>query len=489
MNGGGTASGLEPTICQVGSHAALPRRRIEQGARSRIRAARASRGCRIAVLDDDPTGSQAVHDVTVVTEVNAAEVEAGLREPGSTCFVLTNSRSMSETDAVELNRDAGRMLLELGERLQAPIEIVSRGDSTLRGHMIAEVHTLDQVRRQATGRGFDGVLLAPAYFEAGRCTVGDVHYARVRGEWVPAGETEFARDATFGYRASNLRDFIVERSKGRVAAEDVRSIELEDIRLGGPRRVGEILRGVSGGAFVIVNATEYADFEVVVLGLLEAEEAGCSFLHRSGPSFVRALAGLDPQPPLTAGDLWPSGAPRGHGLLVAGSHSSLTTEQLEAVRARGEFADVELDVEHVLDSSRRGRYLEAVARRVCAALAEADVLLSSSRQQVLDSETGDHLSIARVISSALVEVVVRARVAQPAWVLAKGGITAHDVAVRGLEIRRATVVGQLLPGMVTVIRPVRAATEVIGMPYVIFAGNVGDGETLCQVINVMRGAV
>ena len=51
------------------------------------------------------------------------------------------------------------------------------------------------------------LLLAPAFFEAGRYTRDDVHYA---GD-TPVGETEFARDATFGYRSSNLRDFLREK--------------------------------------------------------------------------------------------------------------------------------------------------------------------------------------------------------------------------------------------------------------------------------------
>jgi uncharacterized protein YgbK (DUF1537 family) len=86
-------------------------------------------------------------------------------------------------------------------------------------------------------------------------------------------------------------------------------------------------------------------------------------------------------------------------------------------------------------------------------------------------------------------VVRVALAAKPAWVIAKGGITSHDVAVRGLGIRRAKVLGQLLPGLVSVFRPVDAAPEVVGTPYVVFAGNVGDETTLASVIDVVRGSV
>jgi hypothetical protein len=153
--------------------------RVEPDARARIRAAHVASGRRIAVLDDDPTGSQTVHDVAVVTALEPEEFAAGLATPGSTCFILTNTRSLPEAQAVQLNTTLGRALLELGAELNTPIELVSRSDSTLRGHVIAELDALDAVRRDLTGHSYDGVLLAPAYLEAGRLTAGDVHWARV----------------------------------------------------------------------------------------------------------------------------------------------------------------------------------------------------------------------------------------------------------------------------------------------------------------------
>lgn len=53
--------------------AAAPPLRFEPDARQRIRAANHAAGRRIAVLDDDPTGSQTVHDVSVVTVFDDAE--------------------------------------------------------------------------------------------------------------------------------------------------------------------------------------------------------------------------------------------------------------------------------------------------------------------------------------------------------------------------------------------------------------------------------
>jgi uncharacterized protein YgbK (DUF1537 family) len=461
--------------------------RSEPDARQRIRKALADSGRRIAVLDDDPTGSQTVHDVAVVTVFDADEIAAGLDGPGSTCFILTNTRSMSEADAVALNTRVGRTLFELSRRLDAPVDVISRSDSTLRGHVIAEVGALDAVRREVLGRGYDGVLLIPAYLEAGRFTAGDVHWARVDGEPQPVGETEFARDATFGFSASNLREFVAEKSRGAIRPDQVHSLTLDDIRRGGPQRVAEILAGVTDGAFVVVNAVEYADLDVVVLGLLESEATGKSFLYRTGPSFPQPLAGLDPHPPLQAGDIWPAGRPGGHGLVVVGSHVGLTSRQVAVARERGDITEVELQVLAVADPARRDAHVAETTDRVVRALADSDVLLFTSRTLLRDADPAASLAIARQVSTAVIEVVRGAVAAEPAWVVAKGGITSHDVAVRGLGIRRATVLGQLLPGLVSVLQPVEALPQVVGTPYVVFAGNVGDETTLAYVIDLFRG--
>ena len=456
-------------------------------ARARIRSSRQAEGRRTVVLDDDPTGSQSVHGVEVVPALDAAEYAQALAEPGATCFVLTNTRSLAEPDAARLTAQVATDVLEVMASSGAPVDLVSRSDSTLRGHVVAEVRALVEAQQRRTGRPVDGVLLVPAFLEAGRFTAGDVHYATVGGVPVPVADTEFARDASFGYTRSNLREFVAEKSGGRVPAEEVLSISLDDIRTGGPDRVSEILSAVTGGAFVVVNATDYADLEVVVLGLIGARRAGRTFVHRTGPSFVRALAGIEPRPPLSTDDIWPQGHPGGHGLLVVGSHVGLTSSQVAAAEERGHVERIELSVAALLDPQQRDAHVVETAGRVRAALTGSDVLLLTSRELVRGTGADDSLAIARAVSAGVTSVVRAALAAGPVWVVAKGGITSHDVAVDGLGIRRATVLGQLLTGMISVLRPVEAAEGAVGLPYVVFAGNVGDTATLADVLDVVTG--
>jgi hypothetical protein len=116
-----------------------------------------------------------VHDVAVVTVFDTDEIAAGLEGSGSTCFNLTNTRSMGKNDAVGLNTRLGRTPFELSRRFDALIDLISRSDWTLCGHVIAEVAALDAARREVLGHGFDGVLLIPTYLEA-RFTADDVHW-------------------------------------------------------------------------------------------------------------------------------------------------------------------------------------------------------------------------------------------------------------------------------------------------------------------------
>ena len=466
---------------------------------------RAADGLLLGVLDDDPTGSQAVHGVEVVTVLEEDAYQAALAGPAGTCFVLTNTRSLGEPAAARLNTLAARGLLTVARRRGARMQLISRSDSTLRGHVMAEVAALQAVRREMAGGGYDGVLLVPAFLEAGRLTAADIHWARTGPGLVPVGETEFARDPAFGYTVSDLRDFVADRSGGTIGRDDVASIGLTDIRLGGPSRVRELLAGARDGQWVVVNGTEYSDLEAVACGVLLAERAGQSFLFRTGPSFVRALCGLGPRAPLRGGEIWPNGRRGGHGLIVAGSHTGRTNRQLAALRARGGTIGIELDVPAIMSGS--GDVVAAAAQQVAGSLGHSDVLLYTSRTVVAgsanadgagadgagadgagaDGAGADGLAVARRVSDALARTVHAALAAKPAWVIAKGGITSHDVARHGLGIRRATVAGQLFPGLISVFRPIDAAPEAVGVPYVVFAGNVGDDGTLAQVVAILNG--
>lgn len=441
---------------------------------------------RLLILDDDPTGSQCVAGIDVAFDEDPAIPVQVLAAPGSACFVLTNTRALGEAAATEMNRRIVGGVLDGGIPASG-LHVVSRSDSTLRGHVIAEpVAIADELA--AHGVEVDAFVLCPAMIEAGRFTEGDIHYATVEGQAVEVAETDFARDATFGFTHSNLREFLAERSGGTIDAEAVLSISLEDIRTGGPARVRDILADARGRAWVVVNANEYSDMEVVAGAIAALEAEGRTYVTRCAPSFVRPLTGQSGARVVDADAITIPANRLDHGLVVVGSHVGLTTTQLRAVQERGTLTEIEIKVPAVLDE-RREQHLAELAETVRESLAHSDCVLYTSRDLVRTEDPAESLAIARSVSDAVVEIVQRVRTARPAWVVAKGGITSHEVAASGLGIRRARVEGQFWAGQVSLFAAEEAPEEVLGMPYVVFPGNVGGAQALADVVDTLTAAV
>jgi uncharacterized protein YgbK (DUF1537 family) len=326
-----------------------------------------------------------------------------------------------------------------------------------------------------------------------------VHWMRTPDGLIPVAHSEFARDASFGYVNSDLREWVAEKTRGRVDAAQVAQVTLRDIRTGGPERVQRILMELGHARPVVVDAVDDADLAVVTVAIVRAEAAGKTFVYRVGPSFVRARCGQRAVAPVEperlarfAADPAAGGRTSARrGLLVVGSHVGLTTRQLDVLRARGRISELELEVPLLLLEDERERHVADVAARAGATLAdpanERDVVIRTSRALVTGRSASDSLAIARVVSGALVSTV-RAVLAQvrPAFVLAKGGITSSDTATHALEIRRAWARGTVLPGIVSVWEPV--AGPATGIPFIVFAGNVGDDTALADVVALLGRA-
>ncbi|HUA43483.1 MAG TPA: nucleotide-binding domain containing protein [Streptosporangiaceae bacterium] len=169
---------------------------------------------------------------------------------------------------------------------------------------------------------------------------------------------------------------------------------------------------------------------------------------------------------------------------MVGSHVGQTSRQLTVLRAQSDVTGIELSVPGILSGA--ADLPARTAQQVRDALSRSDVLLYTSRAVAAGGSARHSLQIARAVSAAVASTVRETLPARPAWVLAKGGITAHDVALHGLRIRRAEVAGQLFPGMISVLSPVAAPPEALGVPYVVFAGNVGDDATLAQVVAILN---
>lgn len=462
---------------------------ILDGARARIRQANETAKSWVIVLDDDPTGSQSVQGVPVLTSWAADDLNWAFGQAGSGFFILTNTRGLNEDEArATVAEVAGRIAAVAAEN-GLSYSLITRSDSTMRGHYPLETDVLIELAKKE-GRPYSALLLAPAYIAAGRVTVDDVHYVRSGDRFLPVAQTSYAHDATFHFESSDVRNYVEEKTNGRIASSGVLSLSLDDIRIGGPERVRDVILSCSDATPVVVNATSDSDLDVVALGLVLAEGRGARVLCRTGPSFVAARLGIANRAPLSHDEIFASGPRPGHGLIVVGSHVELTTRQVARLRADlPNVETIEVDVPRLLNPDLAAVEMERCAEALITALSRADALLVSSREQITGDSGHSSLVIAQTVSHALVNLTSAAVKAVPLkWVLAKGGITSSDIATGGLHIRRATVVGQLFQGIVSAwLNEGVGELGLDGLPYVVFAGNVGDEATLAEAVAILRG--
>ena len=452
----------------------------------------------LVVLDDDPTGTQSVADLPVLTQWDVEDFAWAFSQSKPAVYVLTNTRSLDPAEAAARNEEVVRnALTAAGSSSNAGLRLgfVSRSDSTLRGHYPLEPDVIAATVSEVSGETTDGVVLVPAFPDAGRVTIGGVHYMRGTGETagtlVPVSETEFAKDASFGFATSVMAEYVEEKSKGRFTADSVIVLDLNTIRAAGPdgdpqisaKAIADAIEGATNSTPIVADIVTENDFRALALGLEEAERRGKNLLYRVGPPFVRGRIGQEVRTALTAEEAYEGNTPStAGGLIVVGSHVGVTTRQLNVLTAEHSSASIiEIDVEKLLaDPAQAAAHLDATVDAVVEALRGGDVIVHTSRLLIKTDDAAESLRIARTVSAAVVAVVNRTlKTFPPRFVIAKGGITSSDVAAHGLEIRHGIVRGPMLPGIVSLWEPVDGPAK--GIPYIVFAGNVGDDDSLAQV--------
>lgn len=428
----------------------------------------------IVILDDDPTGTQTVYDVPVVTswELDILEHEI-LNSP--VFFILTNSRSLQIEEANALGILLGERLKALSKKHNKQILVVSRGDSTLRGHYPNEVNAL------AKGLGIENAkhILAPAFFEGGRYTFNDIHYVKEGNDFVPAGETPFAKDNTFGYKNSNLKDWIIEKYEGKIDAKNITSLSVESLRNDSIENIISTLKNPDY-SHIVINATSYNDLQTAALACLKSNEA---FLFRTAASFVNAISGIEARDCLTKTEILNSET-EGGSIIVIGSYVPKTTAQLHVLKAHSNAIFLELNVSNIQDSLLFEQDINHLSEKVNKHIkVNHDVVLYTSRTIIKGNTKAESLAIVNRVSNGLISIIKQLK-NQPKYIVAKGGITSSDVATKGLNVKRAQVLGQVLKGVP--VWKLGNETKFPKMPYIVFPGNVGDNNALYQLTKLLK---
>ncbi|MDL2327983.1 hydroxyacid dehydrogenase [Ruminococcaceae bacterium OttesenSCG-928-A11] len=440
---------------------------------------------KIVTLDDDPTGVQTVNHISVYTTWDEAALAAGFAEEKSLFFVMTNSRGMTNDKTIKTHRDIAASLSRVVNATGQDYVLISRSDSTLRGHFPLETDTLRRCIEGASDQRFDGEIIAPFFREGGRYTIGNVHYVHEGRNLVPVGQTEFARDKSFGYKSSDLGDYVEEKTNGQYKKKDCIYIALENLRSGNIEAITAQLMRVQGFGKVILNAIDYCDVKVFVLAYIDAVKRGKRFLFRSAAAIPKVLGGISDQPLLDKSQLIDP-ANRNGGIVVVGSHVNKTTRQLDTLRtARASMDFIEFDQHLVLNAGGLANEVARVSALADAAVKSGRNITIYTRRERFDLDIADkdaQLRISTHISDAVTSVIGNLTV-RPNFIIAKGGITSSDVGTKALRVKRAEVMGQVKPGIpVWMTGPESKFPQ---MPYVIFPGNVGDEDTLKEIVDLL----
>ncbi len=434
---------------------------------------------RIIVLDDDPTGSQTVHSCLLLTRWDVATLREAILDDSPLFFVLTNTRGMAAKPAADITREVCKNLKQvLAELKQSGRDInpilVSRSDSTLRGHYPVETDVIAEELGP-----FDAHFLVPAFFEGGRITRDSVHYLMVNGQPVPVHETEFARDSVFGYRHSYLPDYVEEKTAGRIKAAQVERFLLDDVRGDSLPRLMQL----HGNACCVVDAEMQSDLNHFAGQLRTAASQGKRFLFRSAASLLTALARL-PSQPVAAQDMARYVRGDKPGAVIVGSHVKKTTLQLEQLLKMPGVTPIEVNIDQ-LSAKREALLADIVHQCEQSHAAGHTPVVFTSRLEKVFPDQATRLAFGEMVSAFLMDVV-RNLPRTLGFLVSKGGITSNDVLSSGLALGTSRVVGQILPGCSVVCCPVDHP-RYPNLPVVIFPGNVGDDHALAKAYSRLTG--
>jgi uncharacterized protein YgbK (DUF1537 family) len=432
---------------------------------------------KIIVLDDDPTGSQTVHSCLLLMQWDQETLQLGLKDESPIFFILTNTRSMTPPQAVNTTREVCHNLkIALEKEGIKDFLIVSRSDSTLRGHYPIETDVI----AEELG-GFDAHFLTPAFFEGGRITKNSIHYLIIDGVLTPVEKTEFAKDSVFAYKHSYLPDYVEEKTTGKIKSSQVERFLLEDLRQG----VKDRLMNLQNNQCAVVDGEFQQDFDQFATDILEATAQGKRFLFRSAASLLTSLAKLGNQP-ISAEKMAQYKPTNKPGIILVGSHVQKSTKQLTELLKDNDVMGVEVEVSILKNHpEKRDDLLKTILEKIQEIYQQNKTpVIYTSRGELTFENIQKRLDFGVAVSTFLMDIVKNLP-SDISFLISKGGITSNDVLSTGLSLRSARLLGQILAGC-SVIRTENNHPLFPNLPVVLFPGNVGDDQGLITVYHRLK---
>lgn len=431
----------------------------------------------MVVLDDDPTGIQTVHGCLLITQWDEDSVREAFADSVPFFYILTNTRAMTRTDAARVTREAMEMVVKVNADYGYRLIIVSRSDSCLRGHFPLETDVMREVLTEHGIPVIDKTPFCPAFIEAGRVTIDGIHFMRDGERLVPVSETEFARDNVFAYHTSVLADYIREKGADPADYVIVNAQGYDELRA----FAGSVISGGLSGETAENNRSAESNRSAACNTDAACNSSAACVVIRSSSSLPKAIAGIADQPLLDKRNLkmdegGEMAAAHRSPVYIVGSHVKKTTEQLDCLLQEEGTCGLEVDVERILDDPE-ALMLETLTTLQQIVDERLTPVVYTSRREVRLTDADQRQLLGQRVSDFLVDIVARLPFT-PAYLVGKGGITSHDILTRGLGVRSARVLGQVVNSVPCVMTS--------RFPYIIFPGNVGNAESLRDVYRKLR---
>jgi len=446
---------------------------------------------KIIIIDDDPTGSQTVNGCNLLLKWDYETLLQGLKGSSNLLFILANTRSLSEKDVKTRLKEICSSLKEIMNNAlfaQEEFVVITRGDSTLRGHNFIEPYIINQLLGP-----FDATFYIPAFLEGNRTTVNGNHFV----DNIPINETIFSKDAIFSFNTSNVKELILEQSNHQLDFNHIENIFIKDFELSETNqsnKLYEYIEKLNNNKKVIVDIMNYSqldEFSRIVKSLLKKKK----FLFRSAASFISSLSSVKQ-----------SKKDHGYfsllrrkdnndkalaGLIVIGSYIELTTLQLNKVLEISLCKPIEINVLKLYtffkledNLNQINSFKKLILNTIRQNLRQDFVpVLFTSREIVSPRDNNDLIEFQHFLSVFIAELVSAIK-NEIGYLISKGGITTNTIISKGLGADSVYLEGQILPGISLV--TFNLLKQKGKLPIVTFPGNIGDHMSLVKSLEIIE---
>ncbi len=448
---------------------------------------------KIIIIDDDPTGSQTVNDCNLILRWDYETLLKGLKDSSNLLFILANTRSLSKEDVkirLEEICSALREIMNNSTFAEEDFVLISRGDSTLRGHNFVEPDIINELLGP-----FDATFYIPAFIEGNRTTVNGNHFV----DNIPINETIFSKDKIFGFNTSNIKELICEQSNYQLDFNNIENIFIKDFealetnQTSKPSKLFMQIEKLKNNKKVIVDIIDYSQldkFSNIVRSLLKKKK----FLFRSAASFISSLSNVK----RTQKDHFYFSQLRRKnnldkamkGLIVVGSYIELTTRQLNKVLEISLCKPIEINVFKLYEFFKIGDNLnlnsikKLILNSIRQNLIRGSIpVLYTSREIISPIDKNDLIQFQLFLSAFIAEIVSDIK-NEIGYLISKGGITTNTIISEGLEADSVYLEGQILPGISLV--TFNLLKQKGKLPIVTFPGNIGNNMSLVKALEILE---